>query len=78
MSDRRAGGRAARRAQRTVTNVDMLPSLWRNLPHCEPMDDEQILRIDSASMDILEEVGVVFRDPIALADWRPAGHRCAR
>ncbi len=73
MSDRRAGGRAARRAQRTVTKVDMLPSLRRNLPLCEPMDEEQIRRIDAASIDILEEVGVVFRDPIALADWQAAG-----
>ncbi len=73
MSDRRAGGRAARRAQRTVTKVDMLPSLRRGLPLCEPMDGEQIHRIDAASMDILEEVGVVFRDPIALEDWKKAG-----
>ncbi len=73
MSDRRAGGRAARRAQRTVTKVDMLPSLRRGLPLCEPMNEEQIQRIDSASMDILEEVGVVFRDPIALEDWKKAG-----
>lgn len=73
MSDRRAGGRAARRAQRTVTKVDMLPSLRRGLPLCEPMDEEQIHRIDAASMDILEEVGVVFRDPIALEDWKKAG-----
>ena len=73
MSDRRAGGRAARRAQRTVTKVDMLPSLRRGLPLCEPMDQEQIHRIDAASMDILEEVGVVFRDPIALEDWKKVG-----
>jgi trimethylamine--corrinoid protein Co-methyltransferase len=26
-------------------------------------------------MRILEEVGVVFRDPIALEDWRKAGVR---
>ena len=29
--------------------------------------------IDNASMDILENVGVQFRDPIALEDWRKAG-----
>jgi trimethylamine--corrinoid protein Co-methyltransferase len=37
------------------------------------MDDEQIEKMDNASMDILEEVGVVFRDDIALADWRAVG-----
>ena len=51
----------------------MLPSLKRNLPLVEPMSPEQVERIDKASMDILEEVGVVFRDPIALDDWKRAG-----
>lgn len=73
MVERRAGGRSARRAERTVSKVDMLPGLRRNLPLCEPMDPDQIQRIDAASMDVLEEVGVVFRDPIALADWQKIG-----
>jgi len=37
------------------------------------MDGAQVEKIDSASMDILENVGVVFRDEIALADWKRAG-----
>jgi trimethylamine--corrinoid protein Co-methyltransferase len=37
------------------------------------MTPEEVERIDTASLDILEEVGVVFRDPIALEDWRRAG-----
>ncbi|MEC7155821.1 MAG: trimethylamine methyltransferase family protein, partial [Pseudomonadota bacterium] len=51
----------------------MLPTLAGQLPLTEPMDQEQIERIDAASLDILEEVGVVFRDDIALEDWRKAG-----
>ena len=51
----------------------MLPTLAGQLPLTEPMDQEQIERIDAASLDILEEVGVVFRDDIALQDWRKAG-----
>ena len=43
----------------------MLPTLDIELPLTEPMDEEQIARIDAASLDILEEVGVVFRDDIA-------------
>ena len=39
------------------------------------MDEEQVRRIDDASMAILEEVGVVFRDPIALRQWREHGSR---
>ena len=69
------GGRQARRALRTVPKIDMLPPLNRGIPLCEPMDDEQIHRIDDASMAILEEVGVVFRDPVALKQWQEAGAR---
>ncbi|MCP4316444.1 MAG: trimethylamine methyltransferase family protein [Hyphomicrobiales bacterium] len=69
------GGRDARRALRTAPDFAMLPGLKRNLPLCEPMDEEQIVKIDDASMSILEEVGVVFRDPIALRDWQDAGAR---
>lgn len=66
-------GRGARRAVRQTRDVTMLPALKRNLPLTEPMDREQIERIDTASMHILENVGVVFRDEIALDDWRKAG-----
>ncbi len=69
----RAGGRQGRRAMRSRPDHGMLPGLTRNLPLCEPMEPEQVHRIDEASMDILEEIGVVFRDPIALEDWKGAG-----
>jgi trimethylamine--corrinoid protein Co-methyltransferase len=69
----RSGGRSARRATREATDFSMLPGLLNKLPHCEVMDEEQVRRIDDASMTILENVGVVFRDPIALEDWRRAG-----
>ena len=51
----------------------MLPALKRKLPLTEPMTSDQITRIDAASMDMLENVGVHFRDEIALADWKGAG-----
>lgn len=69
----RRGGREARRTIRTAPNVEMLPTLKRGLPVVEPMDAEQGERMHEASLAILEEVGVVFRDPIALEDWRRAG-----
>ncbi|HUF88092.1 MAG TPA: trimethylamine methyltransferase family protein [Thermohalobaculum sp.] len=69
----RRGGRLARRGLRSAPEIDMLPGLTRNLPVVEPMTPEQVARIDRASMDILEEVGVVFRDPVALDDWKRAG-----
>ena len=69
----RAGGRAARQAKRSAPNHAMLPGLESKLPHCNMMNDEQVRRLDDASMSILEDVGVVFRDDIALEDWRQAG-----
>ncbi|MEP1201172.1 trimethylamine methyltransferase family protein [Tateyamaria sp.] len=66
-------GRGARKATRQTRDITMLPALKRNLPLTEPMSPEQVEKIDAASMDILENVGVVFRDPIALEDWTHAG-----
>ncbi|MGR3503557.1 trimethylamine methyltransferase family protein [Pseudaestuariivita sp.] len=66
-------GRGARKAKRTAFDTTMLPALKRKLPLTEPMDAGQIDKIDAASMHILENVGVQFRDEIALADWKQAG-----
>ena len=66
-------GRGARKTARQTRDFTMLPALKRKLPLTEPMDAGQIERLDAASMHILENVGVVFRDPIALDDWRKAG-----
>ncbi|MGP6089470.1 trimethylamine methyltransferase family protein [Antarctobacter jejuensis] len=71
----RSGGRAARRSIRATRDITMLPGLTNTLPLCEVMDGAQVERIDAASMDILENVGVMFRDQIALEDWRKAGAR---
>ncbi|WP_435260160.1 trimethylamine methyltransferase family protein [Thioclava sp. FR2] len=69
----RSGGRQARRALRQAPDFTMLPSLSRGIPLCEVMDQAHVEKIDAASMSILEEVGVIFRDEIALEDWRRAG-----
>ena len=70
---KRRGARAALRKARENKTTNMLPALKRRLPLTEPMDQEQIEKIDNASMSILENVGVIFRDPIAIADWKSAG-----
>ncbi|NBT31533.1 MAG: trimethylamine methyltransferase [Rhodobacteraceae bacterium] len=72
-SSSRAGGRTARRALRSSPNLEMLPGLHRALPTTELMSPEQVERIDAASMHILENIGVHFRDQIAIADWKRAG-----
>lgn len=69
----RSGGRSARKALRSARDFRMLPGLTNKLPPCEVMDQEHVEMIDAASMDILENVGVMFRDPIALADWKRVG-----
>jgi len=69
----RRGGRDARRGLRAAPDHAMLPGRTRGLPLVEAMTPEQVEKIDRASMDILEEVGVVFRDPAAIADWTRAG-----
>ena len=66
-------GRGVRKALRQARDIKMLPALKRKLPLTEPMTSDQIAKIDAASMDILENVGVHFRDEIALADWKDAG-----
>ena len=70
---KRGGGRTARRATRTAISDDMLPGLTNTLPFTELMDPEHVEKIHAASMDVLENVGVQFRDPTALDDWRKAG-----
>ena len=69
----RRGGRNKRQQLRKDIREPMLPALKRGLPLVEPMTPDQVEKIDNASMDILENVGVVFRDEIALEDWRKAG-----
>lgn len=69
----RSGGRAARRALRSAPNFTMLSGIHNKIPTCEILSGSQVEQIDAASMDILENVGVIFRDEIALADWKRVG-----
>ncbi len=66
-------GRISRRLKSQTRSFTMLPALRHNLPLTEPLNQDQIDRIDNASMDILENTGIHFRDKIALEDWRSIG-----
>lgn len=70
---RREGGRKARRAKRLAHVHHMLATLENKLPPLELLSPEQVDRIHEASLAILEEVGIDFRDPVALEQWREAG-----
>ena len=66
-------GRGARTSARKARDFTMLPALKRGVPLTEPMDREQIERIDAASMQILENVGVHFgliRTPLITSLFR--------
>ena len=72
-SRRRGGGRSARRAARTEQQEPMLPFLERRVPAIEVLEAEGVERLHDASMRILEQTGIDFRDETALAQWREAG-----
>ncbi len=69
----RRGGRTARRKLRTATPIVSMPTLVRDIPVYEILDEEGVELIHDASMKILEEVGIDFRDEEALAIWKQAG-----
>ena len=69
----RRGGRNARRRERTATPVISFPTLQRNIPVYEVLNEEGVEMIHDASMRILEEVGIDFRDDEAIELWKKAG-----
>lgn len=67
----------ARSRQRTQ-DLSSLPTVIgrpyiREIPTYDLVGDERLEAIHDASMRILEEIGIEFRDSIALASWREAG-----
>ena len=69
----RRGGRAARREARTTLAIRSLPVLERTVPVYEVLNQEGLELIHEASLAILEEVGIEFRDDEAARMWRDAG-----
>ncbi len=66
-------GRSARRAAREADETPWLPELTRGMPYLDLVPHEQLLRIHDASMTLLEEVGIEFRDDESIKIWREAG-----
>ncbi len=74
----RRGGRSARRMERgehAPMIAPLVPRAYvtRNIPFYEPLDEEGVETLHDASMTIIEEIGIDFRDEEALALWREAG-----
>ena len=70
----RAGGGAARRADRTAHRFEAAKFIERRIPNFELLDEEALDTIESNAELVLEEIGVRFSEnPGALALWREAG-----
>ncbi|MFD2054836.1 trimethylamine methyltransferase family protein [Mesorhizobium calcicola] len=69
----RSGGRGARQKLRSDRTVTFLPPLERGLPYMDLLSQEDLLRLHNISMQILEEIGIEFRDDEAVELWRAAG-----
>ncbi|MCG7522042.1 trimethylamine methyltransferase family protein [Ruegeria sp. Ofav3-42] len=69
----RSGGRAARVSARTNPPPVYLSTLHRQVGPIDLLGPEGVEEIHNAAMTILETIGIEFRDPVALADWKRAG-----
>ena len=70
----RAGGGAARRAERTAVKIEAAKYIERNIPNLEILNEEALDIIETNAETILEEIGVNFvENPAALDRWREAG-----
>lgn len=66
-------GRKARQAARAAEVTPRLKTIRYGIKPIELASADQIERIHQASLWILKEVGVVFRDEPALTHWKEAG-----
>ena len=76
MPDRRkrAGGRAAKKAERTSSVIKGIPYITRKVPFYEVLNEEGLTLIENNAETILQEIGVEFRgDQEALDLWNNAG-----
>jgi len=72
---RRRGGRAVVAAARQAERTPRLPVIRYGIQPVTVANDTQLDRIHAASMAILRDIGIEFRDEVALAQWRAVGAR---
>ncbi len=66
--------RTARRSANDTTGVPPSPYIKRVLPHFDPLNEDQLVKIEAQVDWLLENIGIAFRDdPVALDIWRKAG-----
>ena len=66
-------GRGARRDKRTSNELRFLPEVDRGIPYVNLLNEEQVDRIHQATIDLLKNKGIEFRDDESVALWRKAG-----
>lgn len=74
-AETRRSGRAARVQARTLAAPACLPAATLAVGPIDLLGPDGVARIHKAAMRILGQTGIVFRDPVALADWTRAGAR---
>ena len=73
MTRRRGGRNAARQAADAAKIAPPLGTIRYGIKPVEAVNAEQLERIHRASIKILKEIGIDFRDEVALRQWREAG-----
>jgi len=66
-------GRQSRRANRQSQTKARLSTIKYNIKPVEIISDDQLETIHQASLSILEEVGIEFRDDTAIKQWKEIG-----
>lgn len=66
-------GRAARKTDRETEITPRLSTIRYGLKPTEMVSADELERINQASLWILKEVGIDFRDEVALQQWKDAG-----
>ena len=72
---RRRGGRSVVAAARQAERIPRLGVLRYGIKPVTALSEAQLDRIHAASMAILRDIGIEFRDETALKQWRAAGAR---
>ncbi|SHI58875.1 trimethylamine---corrinoid protein Co-methyltransferase [Shimia gijangensis] len=74
MARRSKRARSRRGTERLSAPAIMMPGpIIRDIPTYELVSEHQLDAVHAASMRILEDIGIEFRDAMALATWREAG-----
>ncbi len=66
-------GRGRRRRDRTEVTQRFLPELDRGIPFMDLLVEEQVEQVHEATVGLLENTGIEFRDDESIAMWRQAG-----